>query len=70
MEIAIIIILCVLLIIREYQHWKIVKDLMDRIMCKDWKEYIKQTKPRVAPQGLPIDMTDEEMADLEEKESR
>jgi len=70
MEISIIIILCALLIIREYQHCKIIKDLMDRIMCKDWKEYKQQTKPRVAPRGFPAFMSDEKMAEIEKNGGR
>ena len=68
MDIYTCILLGALLVIREYQHRKTESELMDRIMCKDWKEYKKHTKSRVAPRGLASCMTDEEMAAQEEKE--
>lgn len=59
-----------LLIIREYQNWKDRKDLMDRIMCKDWPQFKKHTEARIAHRGLPGRMTDEEMFHAEKERNK
>jgi len=58
-----------LLVIREYQNWRDRKDLMDRIMCKNWSEYKDKTSPRSPKRGQPTFMTDEDFY-KQEKEGK
>lgn len=66
MEIATIIILAVLLVAREWQNWRDRRDLLDRIMCVDYREFKRGERKGPPPQI--VSMTDEEMAKAEKKE--
>lgn len=64
MEKFTIIILAGVLIMREYQNWRDRRDLLDRIMCADYREYKRSEPGRSAPTGKGR-MSDEEMAKAE-----
>lgn len=64
MEILTNIILGAILIMREYQNWKDRRDLMDRIMSADFREYKRSEPGRNMPSGKGR-MSDEEMAKAE-----
>lgn len=66
METAITLILAGVLVVREYQNWRDRKDLLDRIMCVDYREF-KQKAHSPRPPGGNVRMSDEEMAAEERK---
>ena len=69
MENAIIIILAGTLIVREWQNWKDRRDLLDRIMSVDYREYKHYSKPPAA-QRANVRMSDEEMAKAESEKNK
>jgi len=72
MEIVLVIWNCILLLaffIREGQHYSQKKDLLDRIMCRDYsnfKKYDKKSK-HIKPE-FPGHMTDEQMVAAEKEQ--
>jgi len=52
------------LALREWQSWRVHRDLMDRLMSADFVEFKRLSSPRRSP-GVNVRMTDEEMAKAE-----
>ena len=66
MENAITIILAIVLVAREYQNWRDRRDLLDRIMCVDYREFKKFEKP-ARPSAGNVVMSDEQLAEAEKQ---
>lgn len=60
-------ILGTVLILREWQNWRDRRDLMDRIMSADFKEYKRYTKPADPKPEYPVNMTEEQLAEADAK---
>lgn len=61
MEIATIIILAILLLAQGWMNSKDRRDLLDRIMCRDYEEYKRFKKTPAAHRAYPATMSDAEM---------
>ncbi len=59
---AVIAILCALIVVREWQNYKDRRDLMDRLMSADFKEYKRFNSKPAARAVFPPGMNDAEMA--------
>jgi hypothetical protein len=68
MENGIIIFLAALLVVREWQHQRDRRDLLDRIMCADYREFKRYEKKPAAPAGN-VYMTDEQLAKAEKEKA-
>jgi len=69
--VIVIFILCWLMAMREWQNWRDRKDLLDRIMSADYREYKRHVVPAAAPlRRGNVRMTDEELATAEEEERK
>lgn len=64
------IILAGVLLLREWQNWKDRKDLLDRIMSADYKDYKRFTRAPDIVREYPTSMTDEEMAAAEAEQKK
>jgi hypothetical protein len=70
MEAGALILLGTLFIMREWMNWRDRRDLMDRLMCRDFQEYKRAAFRRSGPaDGKNVNMTDEEMAEEERRRS-
>ena len=49
--------------VREWQNHKAQKDLMDRLMSRDFTEYARGNRPNI--KAAPARLTDAEMAEKE-----
>jgi hypothetical protein len=65
--ISVIAALLALLVIREYQNRAERRDLLDRIMCIDFREYKRYNKDGKVIAEFPGKMTDEQLAEAEKK---
>lgn len=61
--------LAVILIAREYQHWKHVNLLMDRFMATDFRQYKIMTREKVKPPAVKKPLSDSEAAALEDQQN-
>ena len=67
MEIILISILVLVVAVQEWRHEREKRDLWNRLMAKDFREYSVLTKPKKTQQGLPGYMTEEEMYEEEQR---
>ena len=61
MNYGLIIFLCGFILAREWMAWRDRKDLLDRIMCRDYEEY-KRLNRKVILRKYPANMSDEMLA--------
>lgn len=66
MELAALIFLGGVFLVREWMNAQEKRDLMDRLMCRDFQEYKRWAANKRKP-AAPVNMSDEQLAEAAEE---